>query len=271
MTVTCSEPRRTAWLMLVAALCSSSAAMAQEPAEVNDNGLLNNVSVTFEAAFNSRYIWRGLNVVDDPVFQPSVSATYEGFTASVWGNMETTNKNRYAGHGDSDGEFTEVDYTLDYSWSMDELTFSLGTIYYDFPNTGSNSTTELYGAISVDAPLQPAFTIYKDIDETDGIYAALSAGHTFDDLWKPSEATSVSAALGGSLGWGSGQNNRSYYGTNDSGFADLTLTASLPVALGTRWQLTPSVGYSRLMDHSVRRAVAREDNSWWGVSLSCGF
>ena len=47
--------------------------------------------------FNGKYIWRGQNLVDDPVFQPGLSAGYQGFTVGIWGNLETTNINRNSG------------------------------------------------------------------------------------------------------------------------------------------------------------------------------
>jgi len=42
------------------------------------------------ADFFNKYVWRGQNLVDDWVFQPGVSATYGGLTASFWGNLDLT-------------------------------------------------------------------------------------------------------------------------------------------------------------------------------------
>ncbi len=92
-------------------------------------------------SFN-KYIWRGQNLVDDWVFQPGVSATYGGLTASFWGNLDMTDENG------SNGEFSEIDLTLDYSGQfpgIDILGYSVGMINYDFPVNGSaDDTTEVY-------------------------------------------------------------------------------------------------------------------------------
>ncbi|MBI5189408.1 MAG: hypothetical protein HZA22_01850 [Nitrospirae bacterium] len=52
---------------------------------------------------------RGVSYTDGPVFQPYVWASYEGFTASVWGNLDMTGFNGWAGN------FHELDYGLDYA------------------------------------------------------------------------------------------------------------------------------------------------------------
>ena len=84
------------------------------------------------ADYYSKYIWRGQNVNDESVFQPSISLSKWGFTGSIWGNLDLTNEN------DNSGEFSEFDYTLDYSGEMPDvnwLNFSVGTVHYRFPNT----------------------------------------------------------------------------------------------------------------------------------------
>ena len=55
------------------------------------------------ADYFTKYIWRGQNLNDKSVFQPSVSVGLNGFTASVWGNLDLTGKNHNC------SEFTEVD------------------------------------------------------------------------------------------------------------------------------------------------------------------
>ena len=66
------------------------------------------ISIDLTADFFGKYIWRGQNLSDDPVFQPGVSVGYGNFTAGVWGNMDLTNIN-----GNS-GDFSEMDYSIDY-------------------------------------------------------------------------------------------------------------------------------------------------------------
>ena len=40
-----------------------------------------------------KYIWRGQNLDNEPVFQTGLSAKLKGLKASIWGNLELTNIN----------------------------------------------------------------------------------------------------------------------------------------------------------------------------------
>ena len=77
-----------------------------------------------DITFETKYIWRGQNMVDDPVIQPSASVSKFGFTASYWGNFSTAGSQR---------RWTEHDYTIDYTLSLDPLKFSFGHIFYIYP------------------------------------------------------------------------------------------------------------------------------------------
>jgi hypothetical protein len=210
-------------------------------------------------------VWRGINVVDGSVFQPSVAVSYSGLTGAIWGNMDLSDVNG------TSGKFTEIDVSLDYSWSCDPLTFSVGAIYYTFPNTGAPSTTEIYGAVGVDTVLSPTLTVYQDIDEADGTYVSLGVGHTFENVFAVSDDLDVDIDVSGAVGYGSAKHNAFYYGTNSSGFTDLLLSVAAPMDLGKGWTLTPMLSYSRLLDGDIRTAMGNDDNFWAGLSLSWAF
>ena len=90
------------------------------------------ISYEVTTDFFSKYVWRGQNISDDWVFQPGFSATYNGLTAGIWGNLDLTSDN------DERGEFIEFDYYLDYSGQInDVIGYSLGSIYYYFRSTCS--------------------------------------------------------------------------------------------------------------------------------------
>ena len=55
------------------------------------------IGVDVSADFYGKYIWRGQNLSDDPVFQPGVSITWGKLTAGFWGNMDLTNINGNSG------------------------------------------------------------------------------------------------------------------------------------------------------------------------------
>lgn len=225
------------------------------------------VTVGVTADFFSKYVWRGQNVVDDWVLQPSVSVGYQGFTGSVWGNMDLT------GDVVDDAEFNEIDYALDYSNTVpgtDVLGYSVGVIYYDFPNTDSDATMELYGGLSLDVPLSPAVRWFYDIDEIDGSYIQFSAGHTVEKIREWGADASCDLEMGASIAYGSGGYNDGYFGVDDSALNDLTVSAGLPICLGA-CTIKPVVAYSTMLDDDIRKATDKSDNFWGGVSLAYSF
>jgi hypothetical protein len=119
------------------------------------------ISASAEATLASAYVWRGLNLVDNPVFQPSVTLGSQGWSLSAWGNVELTNLNSgaYTIHSDPEGAFTEVDLTLEYSLDLPLVSLAAGIIDYQFPGQGLNRTQELYVSAGLDAPFSPAATL----------------------------------------------------------------------------------------------------------------
>lgn len=213
--------------------------------------------------FFSKYIWRGQNLVDDWVMQPSASMGIGDFTLGVWGNVDMTNDK------DEEWNFTEVDYTLDYSADLTEgIGYSLGYIYYAFPQ-GSNDTYEFYGGLNFDVFLSPSVTWYYDSDEVNGSYVALAIGHSIE----LSEECPVSMDIGLGVGWADSNYNEYYWGVDDDGFNDLTVSVGFPMEIGG-WSLTPSVNYVYLLDSDIQDSDAYDssnDQFYAGISLGTSF
>jgi len=231
-------------------------------AEENDG-----VSVGVAADLFGKYVWRGQNIIDDWVVQPSVSVGYKGLTGSVWGNMDLT------GETIDDGEFTEVDYSLDYSNTFPDqevLGYSVGVIYYDFLHTQPDATSEVYGGLSAAVPLSPTIRAYYDFDEIDGTYVQLSVGHTIEKVTQWRRDCYCDAEIGASLGYGSSGYNNGYFGVHEGALNDLTLTAGLPFCIG-KWTIRPSIAYSTMIDDDIRATTAQSDNFWGGVGASYSF
>lgn len=244
------------WCVAVVLLCSASAAVAEDE-----------VSVGVAADLFSKYIWRGQNVVDDWVLQPSASVGYKGFTGSIWGNVDWT------GELVDEWELSEVDYAIDYSSSFpgqETFGYSLGAIYYDFPNTGWNATSEVYAGLTADAPLSPAVKWFYDFDEADGSYIQFSVGHTIEKIVSWTEREYCGLTLGVSLGYATDNYNESYFGVDDEAINDLTVTAGVPFCFGSL-TIKPSVGYSVMIDDDIREATDKSDNFWGGVGASYSF
>ncbi len=213
------------------------------------------IDFEFTAGFFSKYIWRGQNLNDDRVFQPGFSISYGGFTASIWGNLELTNINS------NNNEFTEVDYTLDYAGDFPLISgavYSVGLIYYDFPNTMTNDTTELYWGLSFDLPASPSITFYHDLEEAEGTYISLGVVHSVEKIVELWPRVPVGMEMGASIGWGSDSYNKYYWTSDQSNLQDITISISFHMEL-VGWTMAPSLNYVTLVNNDIR------DNDTYGT------
>jgi hypothetical protein len=205
-------------------------------------------SVTIGAStdFYSAYVWRGQVLVDDPVFQPGAYVGIEKFTVSVWGNYSFDND-----------EWTELDYTLDYTTGLDVLSsnlekadLSVGYIYYDFPNLpAGDDSQELYAKVGVDTFLSPSAAVYWDFDQGDGEYFEVAVEQNI-----PIRKASLN--LCASVGYNDGQWDYA------SSWSAALFGASLSVPIGDRIVVEPGVFYSLALDNQY------DDEFYGGVSLS---
>ena len=256
-------------LDLVALSCAVSSSIAEE----------SSIGVDLTADFMSKYVWRGQCLNDDFVFQPGVSLTYGNFTAGIWGNEDLTgyhNRVDATGNSGESGEFTEVDYSLDYTNTVpgfEKLSYSVGVIYYAFPNTVLNDTTEIYWGLSYACFLKPTITVYHDIDEAKGTYASFGISHSIDEIFKIGEVP-VGMEMGASLGYGSASYNKYYWGGLDKAKVnDLTMSVSFPVVLGS-WTFSPSLNYVTLLSSDIRSQDTyrpESDYLFAGVSIGKSF
>jgi len=234
-------------------------------------------SIDFEIAadFYGKYIWRGQNLNDDPVFQPGLTATYGNLTAGIWGNLDTTNIN------DRSGNFSELDLSLDYSGDLPGIKgvgYSVGVIYYDFPGAAADGTTvpdttELYWGLNFDLPLNPSITVYHDLDEAEGSYASLAASHSIEKILNLGPNTPVAMEICASLGWGSSSYNKYYWGTDQSKLNDLAFSVAFPFEI-KGWTITPSLNYVTLLSNDICDTDAYGTDSdffFAGIGISKSF
>jgi len=246
--------------MVVAMLAAAPAALAEDAT----------LGFSMGADYLSKYIWRGQNLSDDPVFQPSVGVTYGPLSLSLWGNMDTTNIN-----GNS-GDFSELDTTLSLAGDVPGLEgvgYSLGAIYYDFPGTAYPDTTEAYAGVSLALPLNPSLTVYRDIDEAKGTYYALGVSHSIENVAEIAADMPVGMSLGASVGYGNSAYNKYYWGVDGNKAQDFTVTLGLPTTVGS-WTITPKMGYSTLLSSDLRDSDAygtSSDNFYIGIGASISF
>ena len=102
-------------------------------------------STALDLSYVTKYVWRGIPVTSESVFQPSFTVAHSsGTSANVWANMDVTDVNGLS------GEVNEIDYTLDYSWEDGFASLSAGFIRYTFPNTPFTATSEVYAGAGFD-------------------------------------------------------------------------------------------------------------------------
>lgn len=141
---------------------------------------------------NSAYVWRGITFNDGPVAQPSLDVTHGGFGFNVWGNFDI---------GDYDdtldaNNFSEIDLTLSYGFSISKLDIGVGLIEYLFPTSLVQGTREIYLSLGMPiiAGLSVGLDTYYDVDETHGLYSSLSVGYAYDATDKLSIEAGASVA-----------------------------------------------------------------------------
>lgn len=171
--------------------------------------------VEYDLGAFSHYVWRGITVVDGPVFQPSVTTSHtSGFAFNVWGNVDLNDVNG------SKGELNEIDLTL-YFERGETIMWSVGFVEYVYPNTFFPDTRELFVSVGSNRLASSEFTVYYDIGEVDDFYAMLAIGYSFEfnEYW--TSELGVSAGLAGS------DFAFNYSGGNDSGLHDVNATLSV--------------------------------------------
>ena len=131
--------KRTIMIMMMALILASfpiivraaeeaklaSDAKAAAPAPEEDK-----VTGEVAASILSAYIWRGQELTrHSVVIQPSLTASYKGFTANLWGNLDTDpySAGDQVIHSDF---FTETDVTLSYTHKFGIVSVGGGYIYY---------------------------------------------------------------------------------------------------------------------------------------------
>lgn len=218
-----------------------------------------------DVGFLSKYVWRGIVITDDPVFQPSVNVDWLGLSLNIWGNLDLT------GINDNRGDFNEVDFTLSYTKAFGPVEAGVGVVHYWFPNTAFPQTTELFATMALpDVPLTPSITAWFDVDEADGWYVSSDISHSLE-LPKLCGRFDWSLDASAGFGWASANHNNFYFGVNRSGWTDFHAALSAPVKL-THWlTAAPSISYTSLLDSQLRGAVADADNVVFGITFSVLF
>ena len=239
----------------------------------------------FTVSALSAYIWRGQQQTKDSiVIQPSATVGYKGFTANLWGNLDT---NPYSTTDASySSSWTETDLTLSYSKAFGPVTGGIGYIYYGLnaPYPGAPDpldTSELFATLAGNVFLSPTFTVYKDIDHYHEWYFLLGISHTieFNKMVGLKLAGSVSYLLSDDASTYPKYNDNAQPTTDKySNFHDGVISATLPITPMKYLTIAPTVSWVFPLGDDAKNEMkgrsknGQQDNFFYGgINVSFAF
>jgi hypothetical protein len=210
-------------------------------------------SVTLSTDVLSQYIFRGTaQSAGSVVFQPAVTVTYAGFSASVWGNLdgERHSVNPFmilpAGQA-GNAKWSETDFTVSYTKEVcKDFSVLIGNIYYALqPPISGFDQDEIFGGVSYNLPwFTVAFTTYGEVTHAVDVWMQLDLTKSIpvDILCK-----GATLDLGASFGYLFGLQNNNILdlaGTTGtySDFHTCQLTADVKFPINKCISISPKIG-----------------------------
>ncbi|MCX5827226.1 MAG: hypothetical protein NTV58_04395 [Deltaproteobacteria bacterium] len=217
----------------------------------------------FTVSALSQYIWRGYELSRNSiVVQPSATIGYKGFSANVWGNLDT--RPYFAGTGETSypSTWNETDLTLSYTKNLGLFNLGAGYIYYSLGSLNKDApdradAQEIFATVSLNTILSPTLTAYKEIDHYRNWYFLLGVSHTFEfnkmvSLKLAASASYLLSTYADATLFNAGAGYGGYpkfdgnsQATNDkfSNLHDGTVTVSLPIKATGYITITPTISY----------------------------
>ena len=214
-------------------------------------------------AILSQYIWRGYELSRNSiVIQPSLTVGYKGFSANLWGNLDTKPYLAEPGTTPYTSTMNETDFTLSYSKTWGLFNLSGGYIYYalaplnkDLPKRADSE--ELFVSVGLNTLLSPTLTVYKEIDHYRQWYFLLGVSHAFElskavSLKLSATASYLQSTYADATLFNTGAGTGGYpkfdgsaQATNEkfSNFHDGNVTVSLPIKATKYITIAPTVSY----------------------------
>lgn len=257
-------------IALVVFSLSSTAAFSEAPRRMRLGG-------GADLSVVSQYIWRGYIYNDDFALQPDAYLTYGNFLASVWGSLDMTDRKEIG--IDSQGDFSEIDYVIQYAIPTRLVNVTLGYSFYSYPNTLDElreDTQEVYakGKFKLfhdpsKASVEPGLEMFLDVDEAEGWYGRASATYSQPQssmVWK----------LRGSVGFCSEDFANYYFGGrqplfDSTSFCDLEVRLFTTFDLGMNFAVTPFIAVNYLLDSEIRDAYNEDGEFFGGLTVSWAF
>jgi hypothetical protein len=250
------------WIFLLSLGLSSLAEAQQAPGAVSYAPLRYRAkespgfAADLQASLLSSFVFRGRDMYDGLHLQPSFQPRYSfGDYGSLSGLLLFVAP--LEGSRESEKYFV-VDQGFAYDYTYSRFTFSLGQYWYGYPSRSSsvNSTSEVWGAISLDTVLSPSFRAYWDYDAFDAMYYEIFLSHTF----KRSGEGAFNLTVFSNLGFASHAQGLYQHG----GLVQITSGVSTDLKLGSI-VLRPSIAYTGAEDANAVNRI------WGGVAAVYSF
>jgi hypothetical protein len=230
------------------------------------------VSVSTSVFFGSPYVWRGQVLSTGWVFQPTISASYGGLSATYFGNIDPNSS--YL--SEEKVHLQESDLTLAYAASLPGVDFALGYTFYTFPTPGDElellPTQEVFGSVSLSSlPVVPSLFVAYDFDENEtnnlqGLYGEAKLGYELN-------AGGQAYALGAALGLDSGYYQKYYaaidptVGDDETSLSHAALSASTTFEAGSI-SISPMAAFQASIDDTYKALFG--DTFFYG-GITVGF
>jgi len=248
-------------------------------------------SIGMDLAFNSQYVWRGLTLTNNPVFQPALFFNAPlgpaGFSVGVSPNIEL---GQYNGPTDismngGQGSFsvTELDYFANLGADVGILRVVGGVdgLYYpDGVTWGGQpkltNTFEVNGRAELRIPLHPQVKLWYDIDKVNGLFYEASLGQHFP--LGPIAGIQLDATAGFSAGQEkNAQKPTENFWFKESGFTAARFSVAIPITLRA-FRIVPSANFQVNEDPFTKWTKGEpgtpsgfnsdDTKAWFGIMVS---
>ena len=206
----------------------------------------------------SRFVHRGMTLVNRPVLQPHLDVALDASTGGQLGFAANGNIDLYDNTGAAwfpdghAGRFTQIEMVADYQHQFDWLTLRGGIHSYNLPNGQEftngerGGTNELFLLASANVlETTPYVSLHYDFDEVKDLYARAGLTEDFDI------GSGFKLELDGSIGYAGGDQAAWMYGLEQSGWADLRGSAMLNYDWDDRTTLQLGLHASTIVDSTL--------------------
>ncbi len=211
------------------------------------------ITISADLPFFNKYVWRGVNLINDPVLQPSIDLEYKGWNLNLWGNYDINNAKR----------FDEYDVTLSYSGELPQGSWTAGYIDYNYPGADVQHSQEFFGRFALNQNLNPYIELNIDTDEVRGFYARAGVETGFTN-------SSGDFNFHSWISYGDKNMNNSLYGNNKSGLADFGIEATWSKQLSSNTTGYVNLGFTSLLNKDHLAGEPNRNNLIFGFGLGIG-